>query len=472
MKKILLAFSLCGILGAFAQTIPNGSFENWTTTNYAILGNYNFQSSNMQSMQRIGMATVTQTADPYNGSFAVNMQTKTNGVDTMFGFFVNGMPCGPGKPNPGGIPYSSQPTGFTGHFKCNVMPGDTALLFVIFKKNAIVLSNGFYLKKFTGTQLSYASFNFPIALATAPDSVIIGAVSSNVIASGNGKPGSMLQLDSINFKGASNPANMNGSFENWSTGNYNTLNSWQTQGDSVSRSTSAFVGTYALLLQVTHNKGGCGSSSSPASSDQVTTGKFTNYGPPKGGRPYTLQNDSLIGYYKFAPVANDTAFISWGASKLGSPLGGNWKQIIGSTGGIYKRFSVPINLGSAPDSLRIDINAGKWPLTAGQIGSKLWVDGLYLLSSPLSVPLIFMGADYISTYPNPSKGIFNLVYDSQIDAPVYLQIFNETGQLVASQQLQNKGAKNQIDISTLNKGLYLLKTIQDNKVCTKRVIIE
>jgi hypothetical protein len=475
MKKHLLTLAIFvgGITTLFSQTIPNGSFENWTSTNYGILQNYTFQSANFQSLQQIGMSTITQTADPYSGSYAVRLDTKTNGIDTAFGFFINGMPCGPSNPNPGGTPYALKPTGFTGRYKCSVPVGDTALVFVSFKKNNVVLPNGFYLKKFYGTQSSYAAFSFSINLASFPDSVVIGAASSNVLGNNfNGLPGSMLQLDSINFKGAANPVNLNGSFENWTTGTYNSLNSWQIQGDSVARSTSAYTGSYAVALQVLGNHGGCSSSGGGLNFDQITTGKFTNSGPPKGGRPYTLQNDSLIGYYKFAPLGGDTSFVSWGASKSGSNIANGMLQFTVGTGGVYKRFTTPITIGSMPDSLLVSIDAGLWPGTPSKIGSKLWVDGIQLKSQALGLPLIFMGTQYLGVYPNPSNGIFNLVYDSEINEPLSLQVFNETGQLVLSQQLQNRGAKNKIDISNLGRGLYILKTEQQGVISTKRVLVQ
>lgn len=472
MKKHLLAFALTlGFGSAFSQAIPNGSFENWTTTNYNYLTKYKFQDCNYESLRRIGQACVTQTADPFQGSFAIKLQTKTNGIDTAFGFFINGMPCGPGNPNPGGIPYTGMPTGFTGRFKCSVPVGDTALVIVVFKKNSNVMANGFYIKKFYGSQAAYAPFSFSIALGSAPDTVIIGGVSSNIMGGGNGKPGSMLQVDSINFKGAVNPANMDGSFESWATGSYNSLNNWQMAGDSVTRSTSAFTGTYAVLMQATDNGGGCGGGGG-VNFDLITTGKLTPTGT-KGGYPYTLQNDSLIGYYKFAPVGNDTAQLWWNASKLNSPIGGGVKIFTLSTGGVYKRFTTPIILGTAPDSLLVNIQAGKWPGQATMIGSKLWIDGLQLKSAPLSVPLIFMGPQYnMSVYPNPSKGLINLVYDSESSEPVTLQVFNEVGQIVMSQNLMNKGAKNLIDLTTYAKGLYLLKTEQSGHVSTSRIIVE
>jgi hypothetical protein len=53
-KQLLLLLSLPSL--AFAQTIPNGAFENWTTVNYDN-PNY-FYSANSDRAKETGMATV------------------------------------------------------------------------------------------------------------------------------------------------------------------------------------------------------------------------------------------------------------------------------------------------------------------------------------------------------------------------------------------------------------------------------
>lgn len=468
MKKNLLTLALAtfATVNLFSQTIPNGSFENWTAVNYDECQNYAVMNSNFRSLKSIGQITMTKIADPFHGSFAVKIQTKTNGVDTMSGFILNGMP---GGTNPiGGIPYTQQPSGFSGHYKCSVPAGDTALVAVQFKKNGLSLGN-MNLKKFTGTQNSYASFNIPISLGSPPDSVIIAAVSSNANANNfKGIPGSFLQLDSINFRGVvSQPANMNGSFELWNVKTLNVLNNWSSQGDSIINSNVPYVGASALLLQVSNQPCGGGPCYNV---DRVTTGYFTSGGSIKGGKPFTLQNDSLIGYYKCLPNGNDSAYISFKASISGANLT-YYKRTFTSSAS-YKRFSIPINLGTAPDSLRIDISAANGPMNAGMLGSKLWVDGVQLLSQPLAVPLLFMGEQYLNAYPNPNNGIFNLVYDTEYNEPVNLEVLNVTGHVVLTEPLDNKGAKNKIDLSVYGSGIYLLKTTQNGKVCTRRIIIQ
>jgi hypothetical protein len=466
MKKLLLSTSLIitGCFNAFSQSVPNGDFENWTPMTYDILQFYPNQNANIQSMQRIGMMVTTKVTDPFHGSFAVKVETKTNGIDTAAGYFINGSPD-PSNPR-GGIAYSQQPTGMTGHYKCNVPTGDSAIMLIMFKKNGVAMAGGTFQKKFSGVQSSYATFNWNFSLSSAPDTVIIGAASSDIAGGGNfkGIPGSFLQLDSINFKGVvSQPLNLNGSFELWNTGTLYTPNGWKAKGDSVNRSTSSYTNTYAAALQVVNY----GNYMEP---DQITTGYFKPNSGPQGGYPYTLQNDSLVGYYKLTAMGNDSATIMVSGTKLGSPVGNYNRYLTGNA--MYQRFSIPINFFSVPDTLRIDIQAAKWPLNPAWAGSKLWVDALQLLSQPLAVPVLFMGENYISTYPNPSNGVFHLVYDSESDKNVKLEVYNEVGQLVHDENIQSKGFKNTIDLRSFNKGLYLLKTEQNGVISTKRILIQ
>jgi len=464
MKKNLLSIALTCLItsAAVSQTVPNGSFENWTTTTYDVVQFYADQSANGRALQDIGQTVLSKVTDPYQGTYAVKLETKALGTTTVAGYFVDGSPSGSSAK--GGIPYSQQPTGLTGHFKCNIPAGDSAIVLVFFKKNGLTMPGGMYIKKFWGVQSTYASFTMPISLSSPPDTIIIGAVSSDITISGfDGIPGSTFQLDSITFKGVvSQPVNMNGSFELWTTGALNTPNGWKVKGDSTNKGTPAYTGSYALKLEVV-NYG------SYVEGDQVTTGTWAN--PMNyGGQPYTLMNDSLIGYYKLVTTSNDTGYINLQGTKNFTMNVGMYGMPFTSTA-VYKRFSMPINFSGVPDTLRVDIGAAKWPTNPAWAGSKLYVDGLQLKSQPLSVPVIFTGENYIGAYPNPSNGQFNLVYDSDLNEPVSLQVFNETGQLVLSQQLINR-AKNKIDISSFGQGLYILKTEQQGRISTRRVLVQ
>jgi hypothetical protein len=75
-------------------------------------------------------------------------------------------------------------------------------------------------------------------------------------------------------------------------------------------------------------------------------------------------------------------------------------------------------------------------------------------SSPLS--LVDIDGEKINVYPNPTSGILNI---SNLDLIKVknITIYNQLGQIL----LENKNSINQIDVSNLSEGLYIL-TIETN----------
>ncbi|MCF8423077.1 MAG: T9SS type A sorting domain-containing protein [Bacteroidia bacterium] len=73
---------------------------------------------------------------------------------------------------------------------------------------------------------------------------------------------------------------------------------------------------------------------------------------------------------------------------------------------------------------------------------------------------------FITIYPNPSKDIFNLKTDKAITS---IEVYNNIGILVSKPELKSN---NQIDLSSLSKGLYFLKLFAGQQHCTEKVMIE
>ncbi len=70
-------------------------------------------------------------------------------------------------------------------------------------------------------------------------------------------------------------------------------------------------------------------------------------------------------------------------------------------------------------------------------------------------------------YPNPAKDVLYLDFEGSNTGLHFIQLYNALGQLLLSQT--SEGAKNSLDISTLPKGLYLVKVL--GKV-GKSIVIE
>jgi len=468
MKTTILTSAL--LLACLAKSsgqstaIPNPGFENAISLDYDVLTNYEgLKNSNSASLDKTGQLTMWKTADAANGSYAVELQTASRGMDTVYGFITNANPTT--DPNSGGVPYSEIPTGVTGFYKCNIPAGDTGIFLLSFKYQGNYL--GIATQKFYGTVSSYTRFTVPVNLPMAPDTIIFTAASSNILmANFNGLINSTLQLDSISLNGVNaQPLAMNADFESWSNAHYTKVLNWQSQGDSVQLSADANSGNYALRLQV-EDIGGA------AFTDVATSGQY-GAGGPVGGNPYFLMKDSLIGYYKLSSNGGDAGFITAVFSRQGAIIGTAYQPLPAASA--YSRFSIPISLSSMPDSMRVDISASYFSAQPSQIGSLLFVDDLHLFSESLttSVRPLKPIKDQLSIYPNPVTSTFRITGNTGSDEASMLSIYNEKGSLVYRQDIRNKGLMaTSVNLNGFPKGVYMLMLEQAGKVFSQKIIFQ
>jgi len=78
----------------------------------------------------------------------------------------------------------------------------------------------------------------------------------------------------------------------------------------------------------------------------------------------------------------------------------------------------------------------------------------------------------VSIVPNPSNGLFYLNVNG-INETVTMNIYSISGQLVYTEQLDNKGLVNKtVDLGSYPKGMYFLRLINKNITHTEKIIIE
>jgi hypothetical protein len=491
MKTALCAFSLLcvALFTVSAQdTIPNGSFEYWTSYPYKLPTNYT-SSSNVKSFQNSGVATVERSSTAYHGSYAIKLTTVAPiapATDTTGGYFSNSTNTETGDPTtwPGGIPYTQIPTGIRGYYTYNVNSADSALVGVVFKKNGVGFAHFFY--AVGGIHSTYTPFEFTFtpALTQAPDSIIFVATSSNLLVF-NGLPGSIAKFDSISFTGASQPLLMNGDFESWT--NYSTPptpNDWFTGGGgsannpTFSRTTDANVGTYALELNTIadtngQNKGG---------TFQLNTGNaqdgqwINNSNTFTGGFPCNLQQGKLTFYYKYTPAnPKDSATINISFKNNGVAAGGAGMNLKAASS--YTYVEIPFNNFLTPDSAMIQMSSSYWQGNNWQdtaysyVGAVFKIDGLVLQATSTGVTATNSDAN-ITFYPNPMKesGVFDI--PSQIDLTgMSLHIYNVTGVTVKIIPVTaNKIYLSKGDLST---GLYNYEFTQGKTILKKgKIVVE
>jgi hypothetical protein len=463
MKHLLLfVFTLFLSIASHAQAIGNGGFEYWnpSSTDMPV---YYPQNSNTTTLALGLPANALKVADPQQGAFAIQLNTVANANDTMFGYIVNGDPA----TGEGGIPYNQHPVTLTGYYKSNVMSGDTAFLVILFKEAGVVVSyDGF---AFTGVHSTYTPFTVTLTIPALanPDSIVFAAASSNAFVS-NGIPGSMLQLDNLLFTGtATQPAMMNGSFENWTSVNTSRPIQWETVGDYANLTTDAHSGSYALMLN-TFAPG-----PNFASPSYATNGHFPPNQGPVGGRPYSLVVDTLYGWYKYIPVGTDSATIGVQTSLVGFPVGGAFTALPPAS--VYTFFALPFASATNPDTLMVIMSSSSNDVYPSNVGSVFKLDDLYLASSPTSTgPEISWNTfGKIALYPNPSNVECWMEFDNNSDSPLIMRITDELGKVVSEISINETGHQRQrIDTSVLAKGSYIITITQDGKQTSRKLFVQ
>ena len=375
-KQLFTLFAALASSFAFAQSIPNGGFENWNTTQYE--SPMYFMCANDEGDRPPGNPpyTVTKTTDAYHGSYAIKLTSTVYNGDSLQAWFANGNPGN--SPAEGGIPYSQMPTGIRFYYKSSLAAGDSAICIIIFKKNGSNIAT--YPFTIGSNQANYTLFSgsFSPALAQSPDTVIFGCASSNLMAHGP-YPGSTITVDSISFTGVSSqPANFNGSLEQWQTKSRSICLGWH--GHAI-QTTDVYSGNYALQLVTDPPSFG-----SDPEVGNVTTG-ITAQNTTLGGYPYSNQVDTLVFYYKYLPanypVSTDSAEVQ-ACFKLNGSYLSCYSRRLGYAGA-YTKVEIPINLGQAPDTLVLWANSSLWPASSSSIGSDFKLDQLYLTSQKVPI---------------------------------------------------------------------------------------
>lgn len=458
MKKTLLLAAACASLSmAGAQTtIKNGNFENWNSVSFDQPDGWKTaRDENPEA------ASVTKTTDGHTGS-AIKLETVDFKGEAQFGFFTNSG----GNPieGEGGEPYSQKPTTISGYYKCNIVEGDSAIFLVIFKKQGAILD--MKLIKFAGTKTSFTQFSLPLNLSATPDSVVIAAASGNVEEGDNPPVGSTITFDDITLSGTGITQQLsNGTFENWTpTTKYGMVDWWTFDRSTATRTTDKYKGAAALQIMTYQGQEG------PVRGGNVMLGKpeENNFNPVFV--PYNKADDSLVFWYKFTSVSNDSANVNIMLKKGNNPLNSIWENI--DPAAQYTRKAIRINPSEAPDSIFLSIGlATSQPMA--HIGSLLVIDEVTLASEPLNTGVKEWGRTQNSFrfYPNPcNEVLFMETTDKNlVNEPINYRVNDITGKTLGSGMIIN----NEINISELSRGIYFI-TISNLKetLSVKKIIKE
>lgn len=480
MKKQLLLLCLINIsIIAFGQTpsIPNGNFEQWTSSSCEN-PQYYPNNSNGQNFFRYGLPfNVIKTLDAYQGTYAAQLTTYATATDTAFAYFVNANPNGPPSSWTGGMAYNQKPAGIRGYFKYNVATADSATIIVAFSKAGVNI--GTYIFLIGGIHSTYTLFDhvFTPALTLTPDSVVFAALScklSNGSQKPTGPPGSSLFIDSVSFTGVtSQPAQMNGDFELWQPQLFNMPDNWFVQtdmGEGFNKTPDAKAGNYALELITTASSDQFGNPR--ARSGQISTGYYPNNCSGScnelGGYPFANQIDTLTFWYKYTPSGNDSANVNLGFKKNGLMIG--WQGANLHAAATYQYKEIPFILGQVPDSVMVGVQSSNWNDTLiSFVGSNLKIDEMHFKSQPLTTGIFnFNNENTLRVFPNPFSG--NVHIQAKGLTMESIEVYNILGEKVFIASNIKPQQSIEIDLSKFQKGIYFLKIYDGEKMRTEKII--
>ena len=94
-------------------------------------------------------------------------------------------------------------------------------------------------------------------------------------------------------------------------------------------------------------------------------------------------------------------------------------------------------------------------------------------SSPNSIKDETDFSDNVKIYPNPNDGKFNITVDTEKKEEIKVRVTNLIGDELLAEEIKNQGLDNkQVDLSSLSKGIYLVKVSQESSVSIKKIIIQ
>jgi hypothetical protein len=476
MKKqlLLLSFVMTSFLVNAQVLVPNSGFENWNSATYDY-PQYYPQSSNPQTFFQCHTAfNVTQSADAYHGTHAVQLTTNGSGNNICGGFFLNATNTN-GNPNTwqGGIPYNQQATGIRGYYKYNQASADSALIIAIFKLGGTTI--GVYFFNMGGVHTSYTPFNFTFApaLPAAPDTVIFAAASSDLITF-NGVPGSTLLLDSVSFTGVANqPAMMNGDFESWQTQTLYDPVGWfdqYGQGDGFSRTNDAYAGSYAMELQT---RAGNNNGNPLAQPGSISTGFWDQMcGCQVGGSPFSNQVDTFSFYYKYVPAdPADSAQVSLYFKSNGTPVWYSNLNLPASAS--YQYIELPFNMFSVPDSVIISFQSSLWTDSLlSFVGADLKIDEMHFKTfTPVGVHEI-RNNENVTVYPNPLNTFSIISVNPKIKINgMEMRLYDAFGRMIQTTVMETH--RTTLEKKDLPAGVYFYDVRNNNEILeTGKLVVE
>jgi len=462
MKKIILFIIMIGPLTLLSQTpqISNNSFENWTDQIFKSLDDY--QDSGDENYGEI-----TQSTDAIDGQYSVKISSiLDNNNDVAVGYFINFDP----DHFTGGMPYNQHVDSICGYYKAHLVAQDSALLVALFKFNSSRIGGNIYKFAADRNTNDWTRFCYPTNMppTAVSDTLMFGAASSNAISETGMEVGSWIQFDSISLKSGNQllPPISNYSFENWNEktvsfpDDFDSSLRWSITSNplSVQKSTDATSGNYAVKLNTVVNQ-----------EQDTIVGALTNgtigHWPFEGGMPLNripseVSYDYKVHYAGHVDFDPNLQFIF----KLNGQEIGNFGRTYQSEVSVYQHESIPINIGTVPDTLQFNAFSGNFP------GNNLWIDNI-VLYYPAGIT-DNLNIQEMVAFPVPAKNRLNFKIEAVKKEPIAIEIIDINGRILFKKTFVLNQGGNQIYLktNTLPKGTYLYRIKDGSGIITKQFI--
>ncbi|TAL62829.1 MAG: T9SS type A sorting domain-containing protein [Bacteroidetes bacterium] len=270
-------------------------------------------------------------------------------------------------------------------------------------------------------------------------------------------------------------ATPNPGFENWTTQGFPSYTSPDDWDDANSQ--TAIIGSFGCIKATAAADIHSGSAAVKLITKSllgnlapgvVTTGTLPTSasGSISGGIPYTLRPDSIIGWYKSAPMSGDTCFVKF---MLFGAAAGNADTIAEATFyakttvNTYTRFAAPLVYGPSVNPVvnSIWLLSSSINSTIGVVGSTLFADDLALVINPTTA-IVEQQNPELTVAPNPVMD--HIIIKNTSRSKVTFVLYDATGRKVTEEKTVNAA---NIDVHTLPDGLYIYAVTDENNTAIK-----
>lgn len=161
------------------------------------------------------------------------------------------------------------------------------------------------------------------------------------------------------------------------------------------------------------------------------------------------------------PTYLDNMKIQWSANGTDWNVGTTYQRYHTVIGWTLQTYELP--------AAALGLNSVKLGfLFTSEYGYNCYLDDIRI--SGISTAIPDNSLDEVSVYPNPSKGLFTINPNTDYKK-MSVQVFDQVGRIVNT-SYYNDNQECNLDLTFLNKGIYILKIEADGRTINRKVIIE